>query len=130
MNRRHFLMQSNAILWMGASSSSLLARPVKGARYKARRMNTQGGDTTAAPLVFDLTAEERWPIRGLDPVLHVGGVAVESYQFVNAENTILRFTCYDPREIQDNAAMFLRYGDDESSRTEFPNFRWNSVSGF
>ena len=65
--------------------------------------------------------------RALDPVLHVGGVAVESYRFANEENTVLQFTCYDSSGIQDNAVMFLRYGDDESSRTEFPNFRWNNV---
>lgn len=123
MKRRQF-MAIGAILVAGAAA--MHGRPVKGARSRVRRMNNGGGGGSG-PLEFDLTAEERWPIRGLDPVLYVGGVAVESYQFANEDNTLLRFTCYDPSGIQDNAAMFLRYGDDESTRTEFPNFRWNAV---
>ena len=112
----------------------LIARPVKGARLAARRpkrdSNTKAaavGDASAGPLVFELTAEERWPIRGLDPVLHIGGVAIESYQFGNAENTLLIFTCYDASQLQEGATVFLRYGQDESSRTSFPNFAWSNV---
>ena len=74
-------------------------------------------------------ASLKWMVSRLsyDSWADVGGVAIESYQFANQENTVLQFSCYDPSGIQDNAAMFLRYGDDESTRTEFPNFRWNAV---
>ena len=125
MKRRQFLMTS-AGLMLGVAALS--AKPVKGAKCQVRRLNSKSSlGENIGPLTFDLTAEERWPIRGLDPVLHIGGVAVESYQFANAENTVLRFTCYDASNIADNASMFLQYGDDQSTRTEFPNFRWNAI---
>ena len=126
MKRRRFLMTSAGVM-LGATAS-LNGRPVKGAKCQVRRLSSKAGaGENVGPLQFDLTAEERWPIRGLDPVLHVGGVAVESYQFANAENTVLRFTCYDSSGIPDNAGMFMQYGDDQSTRTEFPNFRWNAI---
>ena len=123
--KRRSLLKTTAALLLGTTTNTF-ARPVKGARCRVRRLNTQSAAETG-PLVFDLTAEERWPIRGLDPVLYVGGVTVESYQFANAENTVLRFTCYDPSGIQNGGGMFLQYGDDVSTKTEFPNFSWNTV---
>lgn len=104
-------------------AATAAARPVRGARMQARRLR----ESNQGPLRFELTAEERWPIRGLDPVLHIGGVAIESYQFGNAENTILVFTCYDTNQLQDGATVFLRFGQDEASRTDFPNFSWANV---
>jgi len=109
----------------------LFARPVKGAKLSARRPKREDGrraeTENAGPILFELTAEERWPIRGLDPVLHVGGAVIESYRFGNAENTMLIFTCYDAGQLQEGAAVFLRYGQDESSRIDFPNFAWSTV---
>lgn len=120
MNRRTLLLFPFA--------ATLAARPVRGARMQARRLRANSErETNQGPLRFELTAEERWPIRGLDPVLHVGGVAIESYQFGNAENTVLVFTCYDTSQLQDGATVFLRFGQDESSRTDFPNFNWANV---
>ncbi len=109
-------------------AATVVARPVRGARMQARRVRASGErETNQGPLRFELAAEERWPIRGLDPVLHIGGVAIESYQFGNAENTLLVFTCYDSNQLQDGATVFLRFGQDESSRTDFPNFNWANV---
>lgn len=109
----------------------LFARPVKGAKLSARRPKREDGRRAeaenAGPILFELAAEERWPIRGLDPVLHVGGAVIESYRFGNAENTMLIFTCYDAAQLQEGAAVFLRYGQDESSRIDFPNFAWSTV---
>ena len=120
MTRRYLLLFPIA--------ATLFARPVRGARMQARRIRATGErETSQGPLRFELAAEERWPIRGLDPVLHIGGVAIESYQFGNAENTLLVFTCYDTSQLQDGATAFLRFGQDESSRTDFPNFNWASV---
>ena len=127
-------MTRRLLLTIVAGAAGMLARPVKGARYKARRANAASNRGKAAeagaesgPLVFELTAEERWPIRGLDPVLHVGGIAIDSYQYGNAENTILLFTCYDPSGLQEGSEVHLQYGGDVSTRTELPNFRWNNV---
>lgn len=116
-----------------ASVAALAARPVKGARYKAQRLRASGASKLAesapenGPVLFELTAEERWPIRGLDPVLYVGGVAIDSYRYGNAENTVLIFTCYQPEALKEGAYVHLQYGGDETSRTELPNFRWNNV---
>ncbi len=108
-----------------------IARPVKGAKLSARRGKREGQRRaeaeTSGPVLFELTAEERWPIRGLDPELHVGGAVIDSYCFGNSENTILIFTCFDASQLQEGAAVFLRYGQDESSRIDFPNFAWSTV---
>lgn len=132
MTRRNLLL----LLTAGAAAAVVAsARPVKGARYKAQRIRTSesGGNKLAesgaetGPVVFELIADERWPIRGLDPVLHIGGMVVDSYRYGNAENTVLIFTCYQPESLQEGASVHLQYGGDETSRTELPNFRWNSV---
>lgn len=134
MTRRNLLL-----LCAPASVALLSARPVRGAGYKARRLRASGAapDSKApatatqpvqtGPLVFELTAAERWPIRGLDPVLHVGAVTLDSYRYGNSENTVLIFTCYQPDALQEGATVFLQYGGDETSRTELPNFRWSGV---
>ena len=117
------------------TSAAVSARPVKGARYKAQRVRTSGGGNSKlaesgaenGPVVFELIAEERWPIRGLDPALHIGGVVVDAYRYGNAENTLLIFTCYQPDALKEGAEVHLQYGGDETSRTELPNFRWNNV---
>jgi hypothetical protein len=113
------------------SFAAAFARPVKGAKLSARRPKREGGrraeTENSGPVLFELTADERWPIRGLDPALHIGGAVLDSYRFGNAENTTLIFTCYDASQLQEGAAVFLRYGQDESSRIDFPNFAWSTV---
>lgn len=109
----------------------VFARTMKGAKMTARRPKQSGErraeSDSAGPVLFELTAEERWPVRGLDPVLHIGGTIIDSYRFGNAENTSLIFTCYDASQLQEGAAVFMRYGQDESSRIDFPNFAWSTV---
>jgi hypothetical protein len=129
MTRRKLML-----LFTASVAVAISARPVKGARYKAQRVRGSVRESKLAestpengPVVFELTAEERWPIRGLDPVLHVGGVVIDSYRFGNAENTVLIFTCYQPEALKEGAYVHLQYGGDETSRTDLPNFRWNNV---
>jgi len=133
LTRRHYLLAA-----LGAAALPLQGAAVKGARYRVRRMaradsgaaarDTNVQQSRGGPLQFDLQAEERWPIRGVDPVLYVGGVAIEAYQFANAENTILRFTCYDASALQDGARVYVQYGQDGNSRTALPDFRWVDVA--
>ena len=118
---------------LAAIGATMSARPIRGVRYKVtrvRRAGTKKAPSTeeqSGPLVFDLTAEERWPIRALDPALYIGDAVIESYQYGNMENTILRFTCYDPGQLQEGAQVFVQYGQDTDSRTNLPEFRWADV---
>ncbi len=111
MTRRSLLLSISLL-----PALSLWARPVRGARYVATRRSQTG------PLVFDLSADERWPIRNVDPVLHIGNTAIEAYQYANTEGTLLRFTCYQPNDLQDGAAVYLQFGQDADSRTPLPDF--------
>jgi hypothetical protein len=130
MMRRNWIVGACCLL-----GSALFARPVRGARYKARRVRPAAApreapapeDAGNGPVVIDVIAEERWPIRGLDPVLHIGGTVLDSYQYGNAENTILRFTCHEPGQLQEGAQVFVQYGNDTDSRTSLPGFRWANV---
>src|SRR5262245_17096642 len=100
--RRDPQMTRRLLLWGAVAPfvcGLLFGRPVNGARYRVTRArkasgarNTKAEDADERDsLIFDLMADERWPIRALDPVLHVGDVAVDSYQYGNPENTLLRF---------------------------------------
>ena len=117
-------------LTLTLSPSILVARPIKGARYRVLGASKDQAQEKNAdkngPVVIELIAEERWPIRALDPILQIGGLTLDSYQFGNAENTILRFSCYDPDKLQDGATMYVQYGQDASSRTDLPNFYRNT----
>ena len=124
MTRRHFV----ALVPGALIPASALARPNRGARYRVRRA-AAGASGNRGPLDFELASDERWPIRGLDPVLHIGDLAVEGYRYGNAENTVLIFTCYEPDRVQEGASVHVQYGQDTDSRTEFPNFRWADVEG-
>ncbi len=120
---------------------TLSARPVKGARYRVTRERQSAEDTkgesrsaaspapetTNSSLTIELSAEERWPIRAVDPVLQIGDVTVDSYQYGNAENTILLFFCHEGNKLQDGARVFVQYGQDNNSRTDLAEFRWANV---
>jgi hypothetical protein len=134
MTRRILL---SALPWFAALPwSAAYGKPQRGARYRASRLS-QGGEDSGkrrsaseqqGPVVFDLISEERWPIRGLDPVLRVGGVEIENYSYANSENTVLRFTCYEPGRLVDGSRVYVQYGHDTNSRTDLPEFWWSQVS--
>lgn len=122
----------NRRMWMLA----LLAWPAlgafKGARLKARRaaqMEKRGERQAVIPVIeFQVEADEPFPVRALDPVLHVGAYEVVSYRYLNMENTALLFTCTEPEHLKENAAIWLQYGNDTSTRTELGVYRSNSVA--
>ncbi len=99
----------------------------KGARYKARRAGrTQSTDdrTAAAEVLeFQVTADEPFPVRALDPVLHVGEYEVRDYRYGNMENTLLIFTCTESSKLEENAPVWLQYENDTRTRTDLPAFR-------
>ena len=103
----------------------------KGARYQARkavRVSSRDGRAATDNIVeFTVTADEPFPVRALDPVLHVGGYEVREYRYANMENTSLIFTAFDPDSLKDGAAVYLQYENDTRTRTELPNFVWSNV---
>jgi hypothetical protein len=107
---------------------------MKGVRYEVRSTRKPDGSRRTADeaktstLVFALYADERWPIRGLDPILHVGSLAIDAYQYGNADNTLLLFTCWDASQLEEGAEAFVQYGGDVDSRTDLRPFRWGMVN--
>ncbi len=100
----------------------------KGARYSARRpARFSAAAGSASAVQFEVTADEAFPVRALDPVLYVGDVLVRDYRYADMENKTLIFTCSEPDRLRDDAVVYLQYGNDTRSRTALPRFRWNSV---
>ncbi|MBI3683784.1 MAG: hypothetical protein HY235_25705 [Acidobacteria bacterium] len=127
MNRRRF-----ALLLAGMLGAALPAVPgFKGVRYKARRaarLDTKEGRAAEAHgIEFHVTADEPFPVRALDPVLHVGGYEVRAYRYGNMQNTLLIFTCTEPDKLEDNAPVWLQYENDTESRTDLTPFRRSQV---
>jgi hypothetical protein len=123
MNRRYFLL-------LPAAPVAAMAK-FKGASYRARRAGggkrERGAGVDSMPIEFIVTAQEPFPVRALDPVLHVGAYEVRDYRYGNAGNTMLIFTCGEPESLGENAPVFLQYEDDSRTRTELPPFRRNAV---
>src|SRR6266851_2003211 len=100
----------------------------KGARYKVRRASkssdSQDGRAAASnTMEFHVTADEPFPVRALDPVLHVGDYEVTDYRYANMENTTLIFTCIEQDKLKDDSRVYLQYENDTRTRTDLPNFR-------
>ena len=126
-------------LWMLALAAMIcttsLTAAFKGARYTARRAGTAGKtsekDKVAAAdsraVEFQVTSEEAFPVRALDPVLYVGGIEVRDYRYGDMENTTLIFTCYEPDKLEESVAVYLQYDNDTRTRTDLPAFRWAMV---
>lgn len=124
MNRRHFF----AFAVLGALP--MLAK-FKGATYRARRAGggkrERNAESASGAIEFVVTADEPFPVRALDPVLHVGSYQVRDYRYANAENTMLVFTCGEPESLTENAAVYLQYENDDRTRTELPPYRRAAV---
>ena len=73
------------------------------------------GATVAAgaPLAIEITADA-WPVRAIDPVLHVGELEFHHYTFP-APN-VLRFQAADASLLTADAEVWIQYGDDAASR--------------
>ncbi|MBI4910546.1 MAG: hypothetical protein HY820_43435 [Acidobacteria bacterium] len=97
---------------------------IRGARYRVRRRSaTKGRDAIVSFLEFHVTADEAFPVRALDPVLHIGQYQAREYRYGNMENTLLIFTCGEPDKLDDNALVYFQYENDETTRTDLPPFR-------
>lgn len=74
----------------------------------------RGGMVAARDAVaIDVTAE-RWPVRALDPALHVGQLVLRHYRHVSPR--VLRFVLADRSALPRGAPACVMYGDDEGSR--------------
>ena len=102
----------------------------RGAAYKARHGGArakEGRAAASATIEFVVTADEPFPARALDPVLHIGDVEVRDYRYTDMENKTLIFTSTEPDRLQDGAPVYLQYENDVSTRTDMPPFRLNLV---
>ncbi len=115
-----------------AAAPVLAPAKFKGASYRARRASAggkreRGAAAEGMPIEFVVTADEPFPVRALDPVLHVGGYQLRDYRYGNTENTMLIFTCGEPQALSDNAPVYLQYENDDRTRTDLAPFRRGAV---
>jgi len=68
-----------------------------------------------APVAIEIAAEA-WPVRALDPVLHVGDLEFHHYTFPRLN--VLRYVAADAALLPAGVAAWVQYGDDVSSRVE------------
>ncbi|MCK9462046.1 MAG: hypothetical protein M0R80_20660 [Proteobacteria bacterium] len=81
-----------------------------------RAEDGRGGTIAAArPVAIEITAEA-WPVRALDPVLHVGDLEFRHYTFPRLN--VLRYVAADRALLPAGAAAWIQYGDDAASRIE------------
>ncbi|MBI3210860.1 MAG: hypothetical protein HYZ37_18400 [Candidatus Solibacter usitatus] len=120
MERRKFATMLGLSLAFGVSARG----GFRGAKYKVRRAGGRSAQQQGPPqnLQFEVSAEEPFPVRALDPVLHIGDYEVRDYRYGNMENTMLLFTCSEAEQLKDGAEVYLQYGNDERSRTSLPNY--------
>ncbi len=129
MTRRNLAFLFFAGIAAGFQSAQAAFR---GARYKVRRASAlrrdNGRDAVVPFLEFHVTAEEAFPVRALDPVLHIGQYQAREYRYGNIENTLLIFTCAEPYRLEDNAPVYFQYENDETTRTDLPAFRRGDIA--
>jgi hypothetical protein len=87
------------------------------ARVDAEQAEDGRGATVAAeaPVAIEIAAEA-WPVRAIDPVLHVGDLVFRHYTFPRLN--VLRYVAADRALLPAGAAAWIQYGDDTSSRVE------------
>jgi hypothetical protein len=86
-------------------------------RVDAEQAEDGRGATVAAkaPVAIEIAAEA-WPVRALDPVLHVGDLEFRHYTFPRLN--VLRYVAADAALLEAGAAAWVQYGDDVASRVE------------
>jgi hypothetical protein len=104
----------------------------RGASYSARQVMVS--DPSASPdaakvsaVEFVVTSQDRFPARALDPVLHVGKVEVRQYRYADISNKTLIFTLFESKELEDDAPVYLQYGNDKRTRTDLSPFRMSMI---
>lgn len=67
----------------------------------------------AGAIAIDLAADH-WPVRAVDPVLHIGSIELRDYTFPRVN--VLRFVAASEDVLAPGAVAFVQYGDDARSR--------------
>jgi hypothetical protein len=115
--------------------ATYLHQPLKEARLEALRVHLkkpmeiveQGVKrTVSVVLEFRVISSQAIPARALDPVLVVGDISVREYRYENRDRSLV-FTLYDPEKAKDGAEVYLQFGTDASTRTQFQSFRAEAV---
>ena len=86
-------------------------------RIEVERAENGSGAMIAAkaPVAIEIAAE-MWPVRALDPVLHVGNLEFHHYTFPRLN--VLRYIVADAALLPKGTAAWVQYGDDVASRVE------------
>jgi len=86
-------------------------------RVDVERAEDGRGATVEAkePVAIEIAAEA-WPVRALDPVLHVGDLEFHHYTFPRVN--VLRYVAADAKLLPAGTAAWVQYGDDVASRVE------------
>jgi hypothetical protein len=112
-----------------------LRQPLKEARLEIQRVHlkkpvevVEEGTKRSVSVVleFRVTASQPIPVRALDPVLVVGEFSLRDYRYENRDRSLI-FTLYAPEKTKEGAAIYLQFGNDAGTRTEFQSFRSEAV---
>jgi hypothetical protein len=66
------------------------------------------------PVALDLTRDDGWPGRALDPVLHFGSLRFVRYEHVDP--LVLRYVAADRNALPGDAEIAIQWGEDTASR--------------
>lgn len=116
------------VILLALFSASVVLAGFPGVTYTVKEVEvdkpTESGATTKVKAVeFSVTGKEAFPVRALDPVLHVGSIEVRQYRYADMENKTLIFTLFEPEKLSDDASIYLQYENDETTKTDLPKFR-------
>ncbi|MGH9660294.1 MAG: hypothetical protein ACRD96_17220 [Bryobacteraceae bacterium] len=109
----------------------LSAAGFKGAAYKIRRAGKptqeKSRQAVSQTLEITVTSDQSFPIRALDPVLHIGDVEIREYRYFGEENKALIFTWHESDKLEEGAIVFLQYDYDTRTRTDLPPFKRSMI---
>lgn len=109
-NRRVFLLSlAPAVLWAQAGKRKVALRVRRTSQERMRAYE------------FVLESDKPFPARGLDPVLHVGDVALDGYQYRGGN--VLVFATGEPEKLPQGAVVYFQYGNDTESRVDLGLYR-------
>jgi hypothetical protein len=109
-------------IWMTTAVLPALALGQKKPRKIALRVRQAGEESERTRgYEFLLESDQPFPARALDPVLHVGDVALESYQYRGGN--VLVFVTGEPAKLPQGAVVYFQYGNDTESRQDLGLYR-------
>ncbi len=101
--------------WVGkvnaSSQPKLAVRPIAVERGEDGQGRTL---KAAAPHALVLESASGWPVRALDPVLHIGDLHFHSYEHTGRRT--LQFVVDKVSRLKPGESVFVQYGDDERTR--------------